>query len=129
MRADLWFNGPSFLFYPFNIGNFRIFDDDIELERCKPKPCCNLIVNNFDVFNGFIARFSKFSKLVRIYAYILLYFRNLKSKSKSNVPCKIERNTHSVCLTANDLSNSEYVLISLVQQFFYPREFLCLTEN
>ena len=68
-----------------------------------------------------IAKFSSFSKLLRVTAYVRRFIDNLKSKIQK-VPVKFTKFS-SVCITAEEMIYAEKCLVICEQRVYFPEVF------
>ncbi len=129
LKSD-WFKGPSFLYGPNIVLNASNLETELEKRRIGAS--CNLVANlhdSEDFEHSFMKRFSDFSHLLRIHAYILCYFQNLKTLASSTSSNKLNKTVRPFCLTSDDLKRSFDSLIRKTQKLYYPKDYLHLIEG
>jgi hypothetical protein len=99
-QLSLWWHGPQFLNGPehFSIKNKW---NPISVENStipEIKPSCCLLVNAADIDNSLFERFSSFSKLVRVVAYILRFVNNIRTGKRNmsrHLSCEELKQAHN----------------------------------
>jgi hypothetical protein len=84
-QSSLWWHGPQFLNGPehFSIKN-KWNPTSVENSTIPEiKTSCCLLVNAADTDNSLFERFSSFSKLVRVVAYILRFVNNMRTGERN----------------------------------------------
>ena len=123
---NLWWNGPSWLkmpqeSWPVN-PSLEPSKAKAEEERKKVVQVNAAIVRD-TVINP--SRYSKWSKLLRVTAYVLIFIIKTcaLAKIKKQQSVAKEPKAWKVALTAEDLTNSEYFWYQRIQEETYPDEF------
>lgn len=113
---NLWWNGPTWLILDeknWHISNV-LTQQNIEEQRSKPTVCLSTM-NPIKIFD----RYSKLSKLIRIFAYCRRYLRNLN---------KIQLRQHGV-LTPSELHEALQYLIKIAQGDTFAEELQAIMKN
>jgi hypothetical protein len=99
-QLSLWWHGPQFLNGPehFSIKN-KWNPTSVENSTIPEiKPSCCLLVNAADIDNSLFERFSSFSKLVRVVAYILRFVNNIRTGKRNmsrHLSCEELKQAHN----------------------------------
>jgi hypothetical protein len=99
-QSSLWWHGPQFLNGPehFSIKN-KWNPTSVENSTIPEiKTSCCLLVNTADTDNSLFERFSSFSKLVRVVAYILCFVNNMRTGERNmsrHLSCEELKQAHN----------------------------------
>jgi hypothetical protein len=99
-QSSLWWHGPQFLNGPehFSIKN-KWNPTSVENSTIPEiKTSCCLLVNAADTDNSLFERFSSFSKLVRVVAYILRFVNNMRTGERNmsrHLSCEELKQAHN----------------------------------
>jgi hypothetical protein len=99
-QSSLWWQGPQFLNGPehFSIKN-KWNPTSVENSTIPEiKTSCCLLVNAADTDNSLFERFSSFSKLVRVVAYILRFVNNMRTGERNmsrHLSCEELKQAHN----------------------------------
>jgi len=119
ISTDLWWHGPLWLTkdcreWPCN--NPTDLSIDLIPERRISKKVFTSFINDMDIFS----KFSTLTKLQRVTAYVLRFFKNTS----------INKENRSLgCLTVDELNESLNCLIKLAQHFMFSDEIYSLKSN
>ena len=122
-KVDLWLNGPSFLwekveFEKIPCESFDVPDSDPE---CVSSPIKVNVVQAsdswVDIVSYFEAKYSSFSKMLRVLGYVKKFVSKLK------------RHKVSSDLNVQDLDESFLTLKGLIQKKYYSKDLLALKSN
>ncbi|XP_065361988.1 uncharacterized protein LOC135955564 [Calliphora vicina] len=117
LTESIWFTGPSFLYlppdkWPKNL-HFDLTPELASLEKRKSKIA---MVVTETVENGliqFLNRFSSYTKILRVFAYVLRAIRKFKGKSF---------NQSQVTLSVKELNSSFLKIAELLQKYEFSDE-------
>jgi hypothetical protein len=104
-QSSLWWHGPQFLNGPehFSIKN-KWNPTSVENSNIPEiKTSCCLLVNAADTDNSLFERFSSFSKLVRVVAYILRFVNNMRTDERNmsrHLSCEKLKQAHNCIIKA-----------------------------
>ena len=127
-KANIWFNGPAFLYTNVQFDSFTdtaLPDDDEELKE-KQICCTNVICDGLDLLN----RYSSLKRLKRVSAWILRFVRNVKHRieqrkeqAESAGPFLLNR------LTVAEIQDAEVSLCKSVQRDHFKDEIKRLRQG
>lgn len=116
----LWWHGPLWFRLPQDEWPDHVFcNRKTDLPEMKANVVSNVslrISNSIDLFK----KFSSLTKLTRVYAFILRFCKNSRTKPDSRI---------FGCLTSEELLNSQALLIKLCQGSVFTRELKDLRER
>nr|XP_022918410.1 uncharacterized protein LOC111427476 [Onthophagus taurus] len=117
---DLWWYGPEWLKSDINFTALLERPDasDDELLSESNEPTCMIATEN-KVENDLFNKFSNFRKLRRVTAYVLRFIHNARKRD----------NRRTCSLTANELKDTENILLRLAQQEVYDDEIKLIKKN
>ncbi|XP_030750174.1 uncharacterized protein LOC115877962 [Sitophilus oryzae] len=120
LNNKFWWSGPEWLLNPsFEPTSFQGKDDfNFPNELPEQKIIVNLTIEHFDI----ISRFSKFSKLKRVFAYCLRFLWNVQCKKKNLIK-------RSGTLSIEELDHSVNELVKIVQKESFTTEYQRMQEN
>ena len=108
---DLWWNGPPWLCLPQSEWPSQSVILPEESEEEKRELCCLIVVRHRNPIVS-LHRFSSFTRLKRVTAWVLRFVNN----------CKRDKAKISSSLTVIELTSAESYWISLAQNDFFSRE-------
>lgn len=120
LKSDLWLHGPPFLltnYVPSSVSE----STDLELKRVK-ETCLLSSVSKND-FILIFDRFSSFTRLRRVIAFIFRFFNNCKNRIRT---CKISELS---CLSAEELQLADNRIIFVTQTHYFSDVFACLFQK
>ena len=120
--SSLWWNGPSWLSQdPLPekvIVSKRFVHQDMEAKVKTP------IVNVIVIFSEHIKRFSSLNRLIRVTAWCIRFFNNMKNKKKPQ-----SMSVHPPPLLCSEITNAHNVIIRIVQQEEFTSELEALRHT
>lgn len=115
LDSELWLSGPGFLKdVPICSDPIPNWDLSEALERRKGKVFC---VSRLATVDLFIDKFSSFSAMLRVLAYVIQFFDRHRSD-------KVE-----IVLSAAELDNAQNYAIRLVQRFYFSEDIVRLSSK
>lgn len=120
LHSDIWWNGPSihrtsFSSWPNqeNCSPSEIELPDLRIEK-------SVLINFINIDLECFARVSTFTRLIRIFAYVLRFIHRVR---------KIIPSSYSVNLNTFELQNSTRFCVKLTQQFYFSKEIHSIQNN
>lgn len=116
-NCSLWWKGPDFLYdLQVNLDTFKSLLDNKNFELLEEKQISLVTVNNeycSEFWDTLFEKFSSYSRLNRVVAYLLRYFDNYLQRHEKNLGP----------LTVDELKKAQVVILRQVQKKHFPREF------
>lgn len=115
INSKLWWHGPNWIFE----NSFQSVNIDDNLPELKSRPTTSLIIktNTANIF--WLDKFSTFSKLKRVTAYIFRFINNIKHKNK--------RTTGPLNIT--EINQATIFIIKAVQRETFDLDIKCILKN
>ncbi len=131
LNSSFWIEGPDFLKSPIILNH--IVDNNLDLEKRKVKPSCNLAIDT-PYLISVLNRTSSFLRLNQIFAYVnvfiskIRYFRNLKHDSLS--PCgPLNSTLRPIQLSVLDLTKAKGTVIRVTQGYYFSKDYTRLYQQ
>lgn len=121
LDSTLWWAGPNWLSkqkgeWPIQKPkSLNLPNTNLELNE---QVLCNTVLPTSDFFNELYNKWSNLSKLVRVFAYVRRFIKNLKDVNKIKS-----------CLTTNELNDSLHTLIKFAQSNSFYNEYKLLKNE
>lgn len=120
LQSNLWLHGPPFLLIEL-LPSF--VSEDTELEKRRNLPICALNCL-FDVnFVHVLNRFSTYTRMLRVFAFISRFIANCRDKVRTRKKMKLS------FLSASEIFTAEVIVIRITQMHYFRDVFHSLFQN
>lgn len=120
LKSTLWLHGPPFLLTNY-VHSSVSEKTDLELRKVKETCLISSVVKN--EFVHVFDRFSSFSRMRRVFAFVLRFFRNCRNRVRTRKMLELS------CLSAEELQLAENRIIFVTQSYYFADVLSCLFQN